>query len=209
MSNGWKDNGAPSLTLRLELPDHFLMTSTKEFSALIKLADELGRAAAETEIIRFVDELEVDAELRYRSLRASFARVKTPVEISDVKRGSWMIDALLRPESILLALVAIFGPTFKKAYKNSKLEEHILIFVRDKLFRGEASRRAVEEKAADRPSIGNLTVVNIAQQPVSDSPNPVILVELKRKKPPVVLRERFPHDPEGLRQYLDHLLKPK
>ena len=208
MSNGWTVNDTPSLTLRLELPDHFWMTSTKEFSALIRLADELGRAAAETEVIRFVDELEFQNELRYRSLRASFARMKTPVEISDVKRGSWIIDALLRPESILLALAAIFGPTIKNAYKGSNLEERILTFIRDRLFRGEASRRAVEEKAADKPAIGNLTIVNIAQPTISDSPNPVILVELKRKKPPLVLRERFPDNPEELRQYLDHLLKP-
>jgi hypothetical protein len=150
--------------------------------------------------------------LRFRALEASFARMKAPVEIGEVKRGSWIIDAVLRPEAVLLGFAALLGPTIRKAYHGSRAEEHLFDFVRHRLFRGDASRRAVQERAAEKPSIGNLTIIKIEQDQNAendpDSPNPMIVVKIKRKKAPLPLKE-FPNDPEALMRYLYELSRRK
>jgi hypothetical protein len=169
-----------SLCIRLRVPDGDL--SPTEFVSLFECADRTARAIVEQEAAELLEELRFPQDYRLQTLQTIHRlsrKVPTPAEVTNVERGSWQIDVIIRSAFVLFMLKEYVHPTVRAAFDDSRAKQVVVEFLRDRVFGG--AKRKVEETAVANPRYGNLDVVSVNELPASPS-QPSLQIELHRRE---------------------------
>jgi hypothetical protein len=170
-----------TLTLEFKVDSDGDLTSG-EFLSLFRYVDEIGRAVAENETFAFIEFLDLPPGYRnqlFSSILATGRQIATPVEIKSIERGSWHVFAVLSGPAILWLAQKFLAVPVAQAWDSSAAREHMVSFLRDRVFGG--AKQIVEDHAAQRPTFGNLKIVEI-KEIRSTVDQPKVLIRLRRSE---------------------------
>lgn len=168
-----------TLTMEFNLRVHENIVAA-ELLSLTKCVDQLTRAIVENEVLEIIRLLNIPDDFRLQKTvhGVIYRRVPPPVDIIDVRKGSWIIIASLGGSVLLYLLKKAFESTVLPAWQESDVGHRVKNYFRDRCFGG--TEKAINTEASRSPNFGNLSIEDVIFK--DNNANPHLKVQLEQKR---------------------------